>query len=30
MGVFFWIFGFVVIYAAINAVNFTDGIDGLC
>ena len=30
MGIFFWIFGFVVIYAAINAVNFTDGIDGLC
>lgn len=30
MGFFFWIFGFVVIYAAINAVNFTDGIDGLC
>ncbi|MCR5484433.1 MAG: phospho-N-acetylmuramoyl-pentapeptide-transferase [Clostridiales bacterium] len=26
----FWIFGFCVIYAAINAVNFTDGIDGLC
>ncbi|MBQ2775583.1 MAG: phospho-N-acetylmuramoyl-pentapeptide-transferase [Clostridia bacterium] len=30
MGIFFWIFGFVVIYGAINAVNFTDGIDGLC
>lgn len=30
MGFFFWIFGIVVIYAAINAVNFTDGIDGLC
>lgn len=30
MGIFFWIFGFAVIYAAINAVNFTDGIDGLC
>ncbi len=30
MGIFFWIFGFIVIYAAINAVNFTDGIDGLC
>lgn len=30
MGFFFWIFGLIVIYAAINAVNFTDGIDGLC
>ena len=30
MGFFFWIFGACVIYAAINAVNFTDGIDGLC
>lgn len=30
MGIFFWIFGACVIYAAINAVNFTDGIDGLC
>lgn len=30
MGWFFWPFGFCVIYAAINAVNFTDGIDGLC
>ncbi len=30
LGIFFWILGFVVIYGAINAVNFTDGIDGLC
>ena len=30
MGFFFWVFGVCVIYAAINAVNFTDGIDGLC
>lgn len=30
MGIFFWIFGAAVIYATINAVNFTDGIDGLC
>ena len=30
MGFFFWIFGVCVIYAAINAVNFTDGVDGLC
>jgi phospho-N-acetylmuramoyl-pentapeptide-transferase len=30
MGVFFWFFGACVIYATINAVNFTDGIDGLC
>ncbi len=27
---FFWIIGFIVIYATTNAVNFTDGIDGLC
>lgn len=30
MGWFFWVFGVCVIYGAINAVNFTDGIDGLC
>ncbi len=30
VGYFYWIFGVCVIYAAINAVNFTDGIDGLC
>lgn len=30
MGWFYWIFGLCVIYGAINAVNFTDGIDGLC
>lgn len=27
---FFWIFGICVIYGAVNAVNFTDGVDGLC
>lgn len=27
---FFWIFGAAVIYATVNAVNFTDGVDGLC
>lgn len=30
IGFFYWILGICVIYAAINAVNFTDGIDGLC
>ncbi len=30
MGIFYWIFGVCVIYGAVNAVNFTDGIDGLC
>lgn len=30
IGFFYWLFGIAVIYAAINAVNFTDGIDGLC
>ncbi len=30
IGFFYWIFGIVVIYATVNAVNFTDGIDGLC
>ncbi|MDR1733319.1 MAG: phospho-N-acetylmuramoyl-pentapeptide-transferase [Oscillospiraceae bacterium] len=30
LGWFFWVFGLVILYAAINAVNFTDGIDGLC
>ena len=28
--IFFFIFGVCVIYGAINAVNFTDGVDGLC
>lgn len=28
--IFFILFGVCVIYGAINAVNFTDGIDGLC
>lgn len=27
---FFWPFGIAVIYLTVNAVNFTDGIDGLC
>ena len=27
---FFWVLGFAVIYATTNAVNFTDGVDGLC
>ena len=27
---FFWLLGFAVIYATTNAVNFTDGVDGLC
>ncbi len=30
LGIFFFIFGLVLIYGATNAVNFTDGIDGLC
>lgn len=30
LGFFYWIFGVIIIYAAVNAVNFTDGIDGLC
>ncbi len=30
IGFFHWIFGVAVIYATVNAVNFTDGIDGLC
>lgn len=30
MGIMFWVFGVFVIYCTINAVNFTDGIDGLC
>ncbi|MBQ8028679.1 MAG: phospho-N-acetylmuramoyl-pentapeptide-transferase [Clostridia bacterium] len=28
--IFFYIFGACVIYGAVNAVNFTDGLDGLC
>lgn len=27
---FYWLFGVCVIYGAVNAVNFTDGVDGLC
>lgn len=30
LGFFFWFFGMAVIYATVNAVNFTDGVDGLC
>ncbi len=30
LGWFFWVLGICVLYGAINAVNFTDGIDGLC
>lgn len=29
-GFFFWIIGAAALYATVNAVNFTDGIDGLC
>ncbi len=28
--VFFWVIGIAVIYCTTNAVNFTDGVDGLC
>lgn len=30
LGIWHWILGVCVLYGAINAVNFTDGIDGLC
>ncbi|MBQ8209956.1 MAG: phospho-N-acetylmuramoyl-pentapeptide-transferase [Clostridia bacterium] len=30
LGWFFWILGIAVLYCTVNAVNFTDGIDGLC
>lgn len=30
MGFFHWIFGIIFIYATVNSVNFTDGVDGLC
>lgn len=30
MGILFWFFGVFTIYCTVNAVNFTDGIDGLC
>ena len=30
MGVFYWVFGIIIIYAAVNAVGFTGGVDGLC
>ena len=29
-GWFFWVIGVIVMYCTVNAVNFTDGIDGLC
>lgn len=29
-GVMFWAIGLVTIYCTVNAVNFTDGVDGLC
>ena len=29
-GIFFWILGIFVVYGGVNAVNLTDGIDGLC
>lgn len=29
-GFFYWIIGFLLIYAAVDAVNITDGVDGLC
>ncbi len=29
-GFFHWIFGIIFIYATVNSVNFTDGVDGLC
>lgn len=28
--VIFWTLGFIAIYCTVNAVNFTDGVDGLC
>ena len=28
--IFFWVIGIAVIYCTTNAVNFTDGVDGLC
>lgn len=30
LDIWFWVLGVCVLYGAINAVNFTDGIDGLC
>ena len=30
MGVWYWLLGFVAIWCTVNAVNFADGIDGLC
>lgn len=30
MNLYYWFFGLVIIYATVNAVNFTDSTDGLC
>ncbi len=30
MGIWFWLLGYVAIWCTVNAVNFADGIDGLC
>ncbi len=30
LGLFFWVLGVIVLYCTVNAVNFTDGVDGLC
>ncbi len=30
LGLFFWVLGPVVMYCTVNAVNLTDGVDGLC
>lgn len=30
LGIFFFLFGICLIYGTVNAVNFTDGVDGLC
>ena len=30
MGIFFWFLGVFAIYSTVNAVNITDGVDGLC
>ena len=29
-GFLFWVIGIILVYAAVNAVNITDGVDGLC
>lgn len=30
LGIFYWILGIFIVYGTVNAVNLTDGIDGLC